>query len=329
MLGTIAMRAVAVLAFALVLACGPAGAAHSKRAPKPAYAPMQVHVVRSAQAGCEPQCLQWIAAQGKIVTGSALQFGKVVGQLGDRKLPVLIDSAGGSVDDALAIGRLIRAKGLHVAVSRTEFTPCAPADAACRKAKTGGELRGLPKAQLSKCASACAFLFAGGMRRFVGEGTSVGVHQVSATLRWYHVFRRPSFGGPIETRKIVSVRKIGQKHEFTQNTYANLRQYFAEMGIGEEIMPMIQSTPNNKIHWLTAKELESTRLATHFLNGEQLLSAASTPDPASTSAPVPEIAGYRGACEKLGICEPGVSSSKPLLNVPTGVPLPMPAQGAK
>ena len=43
------------------------------------------------------------------------------------KLPVLIDSNGGRVHEALAFGRLARAKDLDVVVSGTAFTACAPA----------------------------------------------------------------------------------------------------------------------------------------------------------------------------------------------------------
>jgi hypothetical protein len=76
-------------------------------------------------------------------------------------------------------------------------------------------------------------------------------------------------------------------------------------------------------------ELESTLLATHFLNGEQLLAGASAPTTAPAAAPIPEIAGYHTACETFGICEPGVSPSRPNLNVPTGLPPLAPAEGAK
>jgi hypothetical protein len=322
------MRTIAVLASMLV--CAPAAAAPSKKAAAPADSAMQFHVVRSAQAGCEPQCLQWIAAQGKIVPGTAGRFRKVLSQLGERKLPILIDSAGGAVEDALVIGRLIRAAGLYVVVTRTEFTPCAPADAACRKAKTGGEVRGMARASWSLCASSCAFILAAGSRRFVGQGAGVGVHQVTTTLRWFTISPRHSFGIPVGTRKtLVSEQKIGQKHEYTRSSYEKIRRYFAEMGIGQEVMPMILSTPNDKIRWLTPKELEATRLATHFLNGEQLLAGASAPTTAPSPAPVPEIAGYHTACETFGICEPGLSPSRPHLNVPTGLPPLAPAEEAK
>jgi len=260
---------------------------------------MQVHVVRSAHAGCEPQCLQWIAAQGKIVAGTLGRFKKVLRRLRGRTLPIFIDSSGGSVNEALAIGRLIRAEGLYLAVTRTVFTPCAPANATCRKAKTGGELRGLAQARLSKCVSSCAFLLAGGARRFVGPGTVVGVHQISMTLRKYKVMTRRSFGAPVRTRKtLVAERKVGQKHAQVRSTYSSIRRYFAEMGIREDIMPLIMSAPNDAMRWLTRRELLATRLATHSISGEQLITGAATSTPAPAAAP--EMLGYQDLCQRLG-----------------------------
>jgi len=283
---------------------------------------MQVYVVRSAHAGCEPQCLQWIAAQGKIDAASPGRFKKALSQLGDRRLPVLIDSSGGSVNDALAIGRLIRAKGLDVVVTRTVFTPCASEDTTCRKGKTGGELRGRTQARPSKCASSCAFILAGGARRFVGEGTFVGVHQITMILRRYMILTRRSFGVPVETRKtLLSEQRAGQKNAQTQTTYSNIKRYFADMGIGDEIMPLIVSTPGDKIHWLTPDELRATRLATHFINGEQLITGAvsSTPAPAA-----PSRASSQDACEMFGPLSVGCTTKtepgNPLLGLPAVIP---------
>jgi hypothetical protein len=262
------MRALGALGAAVLLACGPAAASHG--AALAAEPPMQVNVVRGVHPGCEPQCPQWIAAQGRIVAGTARRFGEVLSQLGERKLPVLIDSGGGSVNDALSIGRLIRAKGLQVAVTRTAYTPCAPADTGCRKTK-GGELRGLAEASKSKCASACAFILAGGTQRLVGPGTGVGVHQISTTL--------PSL--PVETQEtLVPEPAIQQGHGETQRVYAKIRQFFSEMSIGEDAMSLIMSTPSSELRWLTPKELEATHLATHFITGEELVTGvpASTPE---------------------------------------------------
>ena len=276
--------------------------------------PMQVHVVRNGEPGCEPRCLQWIAAQGRIVVGSARRFREVLSQLGDRKLPVFIDSGGGAVKDALSIGRMIRAKGLSVVVTRTVFTPCAPADTGCRKDKTGGELRGLAQATFSKCASSCAFVLAGGVNRLVGAGTAVGVHQISMTVRRYQVWTRPSLGGPVETKKtLVSVQQVGQKNAYTRNTYADIRKYLDEMGITRELEALILATPNDSIHWLTPGELSRTRLATDFMNGEQLIAGLATSTPVFTPAPatIPEIMGYQTICGTYGACPEETSSAGP------------------
>jgi hypothetical protein len=286
---------------------------------------MQIHVVRGAHPECEPQCLQWIAAQGRIVGGTAGQFRKVLRQLGDRRLPVFIDSSGGAVNDALAMGRLIRDKGLHVAVTRTEFTPCAATDAACRKASFGGELRGLAHAYLSKCASSCAFVLAGGARRLVGRGTGVGVHQISMTLLTYQVWTRRSSGAAVETKKtLLSRETVGQRHAQTRSTYASISDYLREMGIGDVLMTLITSTPNDKIRWLTAGELRLTGLATDFINGEELVAGvAPSAEPQMPNVPkMPSPAGTTDLfdnqliCAKFGICDQGAGQGEPTSVMP-------------
>ncbi|MBO0766517.1 MAG: TonB family protein [Hyphomicrobiaceae bacterium] len=291
------MRAIAVLACAFALACGAAAAA-PKNANLLVEPPMRFHVVRAADPSCEPKCLAWIAAQGKIVTGTAEQLRKVLRRLGNRKLPVFIDSGGGSVGEALATGRLIRATGLQVAVTRTEFTPCVSADAACRKAESEGELRGRAHAYLSKCASSCAFVLAGGARRLVGRRTEVGVHQITVTL-------------------------LAQ----TLSTYASIGGYLREMGISDGLMSLITSTPTDKIHWLTAGELTRTGLATDFIDGEQLVAgiAPAPPNagPQTPDAPqMPPRAGTTGLldsqliCAEFGICDRSAAQAEPTHGMP-------------
>jgi hypothetical protein len=318
-LGGYCMRAFAVLASAFALACG-AAAAPPKKAAQPLEPPMQFHVVRGSHAECEPQCLQWIAAQGRIVVGSANQLKKVLRQLGDHKLPVFIDSGGGAVNDALAMGRLIRAKGLDIAVTKTAFTPCTPADGACRKAKSDGELRGLAQAHLSKCASSCAFVLAGGVRRLVGPGTSVGVHQISMTLLRYQVWTRRSFGVPVETKKtLLSRQTVGQKHAETESTYSSITTYLREMGISNILMGMIRSTPNDTISWLTASDLHLTGLATDFINGEQLVTgvapSAATAVPQTPQMPpqaaTTDVMDHQHICAKFGVCDQGSAQNEP------------------
>lgn len=88
---------------------------------------------------------------GTIDPGAAGRFAQQVADYGDYIKTVALDSPGGSVVDALAIGKLIREKGFTTSVAR-------------------GAL----------CASSCPLVFAGGKERLANEGSAVGVHQIYA-----------------------------------------------------------------------------------------------------------------------------------------------------
>ena len=271
--------------------------AWAKEPPKPEPS-MTFQFVRSAEPGCEPDCPEWIAAQGKIDDETLPRFKRMLAKLGTRRLPILIDSTGGAVDGSLAVGRLIRAKGFDVAVTKTVLQPCAPEDDACRRLKAKGVALGLPEARISKCASACVFVLAGGNRRHVGVWTVVGVHQlhkvVTQVLRKYRVETRREFGVPVETRRtLISEKKLSEQTVQTKSNdkaYDKVRKFWTEMGIDPSIMPLLMSAESNSIHWLTRAELKSTNIATDFNNGEQLLlkAPASTPPPFfPTARPAP------------------------------------------
>jgi hypothetical protein len=283
----IEMRRLAV-ALALGLACtGTTRAAPPGPLGPGVEPPMQVHLVRSAEPGCEPHCPEWIAAQGRIEPGSLARLRRVLRQLGDRKVPLLVDSGGGRVHEALAIGRLARARGLDVVVSRTELAPCPPGDAACRRSKAGRVRLGLPRAELAMCASSCAFILAGGTRRLVGPSAFVGVHQI----RSFHIYAKVlrTYRMAPTGRRLMSERTVTEKVVETRTpkrTYDQVRRYFADMGIGEAIMPLILSTPGDRLYWLTPGELKTTGLATHWIVGERVL--AGSDEPASATA-VPQL----------------------------------------
>jgi hypothetical protein len=276
------LTAFTVLATALI--ADPASAASKDKAsrqktppPEPA---MKVYVVTSAQDGCEPDCPQWIAAQGQIVDGSLARFKKALRQIGKKSVPVLIHSGGGLSEQAMAIGRLIRNRGLDVAVAKTAFTPCAPEDAACRKKAGKTPLRGLPDQSLAICASSCGFILAAGKRRFVRAPAFVGVHRGQMILQkiryTYRMMPYRDRDGSIRYKKrILSQKVISQKRTDTSDRFLDrYDDYFAEMGIAGEIMELLGETPNDAIHWLTEDQLRSTRMATHRMSGEQLIQGA-------------------------------------------------------
>ena len=247
----------------------------------PADLPMQFSIVRLADPACEPRCPEWIAAQGRINSATLSDFKRVLSRLGNRKLPILIDSAGGAVDASLSMGRLIRARGLDVVVTKTTSVPCPPTDAECRRLKLRGIEPGRPEARLSKCASACAFVLAGGIRRYVGPSTLVGLHEIKsiATLRhvqqFYRIEHRYAQGAPVRTlKRLVRERTLSTvttEEPTDEATYERVAKYFQEMGVNTEIMSILRSAPNSSIRWLRTSELVSTGLATDPLNGEQML----------------------------------------------------------
>ncbi|WP_428029335.1 hypothetical protein [Ancylobacter sp.] len=92
-----------------------------------------------------------LTATGTITPGTAERFAAEVERRGSYVKTVVLNSPGGSVQDALAMGRLIRDKGFATEVG---------ADA--------------------HCASSCPLVFAGGVKRVARKGASIGVHQVFA-----------------------------------------------------------------------------------------------------------------------------------------------------
>lgn len=92
-----------------------------------------------------------LTAVGTITPGTAERFAEELVRRGDYVETVVLDSPGGSVQDALAMSRLIRERKLATLV------------------EDGG-----------LCASSCPLVLAGGAERRAGRAAAVGVHQISA-----------------------------------------------------------------------------------------------------------------------------------------------------
>jgi hypothetical protein len=91
-----------------------------------------------------------LIANGAITPGISQAFAAEIGKRGDYIKTVVLNSPGGSVVDALAMGRLIREKNLATEVEAGKY-----------------------------CASSCPLVFAGGVERRVGDKAVIGVHQVA------------------------------------------------------------------------------------------------------------------------------------------------------
>jgi hypothetical protein len=88
-------------------------------------------------------------AVGTIGPDTAKTFADEIAKRGSYIKTIVLHSPGGSVSDALEMGRLIRQKGFNTAVETGRY-----------------------------CASSCPLLFAGGVERYVGDKAALGVHQV-------------------------------------------------------------------------------------------------------------------------------------------------------
>jgi hypothetical protein len=207
--------------------------------------PMRIVRVVSADPACKPNCPEWLSAEGQIVLGTAKAFAGAIANLRGRRLPILIHSPGGSVPDAAAMGELIRAKGLAVAVARTLITNCPEASPKCSDgpgtAITGG----------STCASACVLVLAGGVERLAAPSARIGVHQITTLVS--------------ETEGLAHLKSTRKFYE-QRGVDAAVEAYLAAMGVGEPVMTLMRKTWAASIRWLSPAELKASRLLTLALD---------------------------------------------------------------
>jgi hypothetical protein len=232
--------------------------------------PMRFLRVRSSDPACQPDCPEWIAAEGRIEVGTAQAFARVIAELGGRRLPVLLNSSGGSVADAMAMGRLIRARRLAVAVGRTILEPgVSPAG--------GGEARGATISSGVRCASACPLVLAGGIERYASTAAFLGVHhprQIFTKWQVTHLYRlnyRIVDGRREEISRILAGDKRSETtilKAASPGIEADVSAYLKEMGIGPLLMDLIETTPTTSMHWLSDEEETASHLITIWLVGE-------------------------------------------------------------
>ncbi|RFB78809.1 COG3904 family protein [Methylovirgula sp. 4M-Z18] len=243
--------------------------------------PMRVVIVSGDDPNCTGHCPRWISAQGNITETTPADFARVLQAMGKDKLPIVIHSSGGVVPAALEIGRMIRAHGLEIAVGQTSFFGCEPRDKDCVKEPGFAGFRGTISSASAVCASACGFLFAGGVQRHVGMHDFIGVHQMSQELThvtthyMLHVLKYANGHRVVASRDIVDQTSWteGPKAETSPAQYSNVSVYLTQMGIGNGLVPMMLATPNTSIHWMTRAELFDASMATDSTDARQWIAS--------------------------------------------------------
>src|ERR1700681_140976 len=171
----------------LVSICGQAlaAASASREAPPP---PMVFYVAKGAPDACGRGCDSWIAIAGQVDGGAALRFRKFLTKVGNRSLPVYFSSPGGNLDQALAMGAMLRERPVVARVARTVVRECgfeAQNGDVCLKLKQSGrELHGDLWTRGAMCNSACPYLILGATSREIAPDAVLGVHSPKVVVRF-------------------------------------------------------------------------------------------------------------------------------------------------
>jgi hypothetical protein len=224
--------------------------------------PMHFDLRRDGPAqDCGAKCRLWISAAGAITADTPRDFELFAQDHDLTGATVVLDSDGGSVHGAIALGRQIRRLGLDTTVGRTVDID------------EGGQA--LPRAKLSPradCESMCAFVLVAGVHRFVPPQARVMVHQI-----WLGDRREDPTAASYSAEDLVLVqRDIGK-----------LAQYTADMGASIELLDLaLRIPPWEPMHALTSAEISRTRVANLKADAPAAATvAASHPSPATQQLP--------------------------------------------
>ncbi|WP_415927089.1 hypothetical protein [Mesorhizobium argentiipisi] len=260
-----------LLRLGLAAAAGLAALSAAAKETSPDYGPaMRFVVVRSSAPGCEPNCPEWISAEGTIEAGTPALLKRLLKTLGGRQLPIVVNSPGGNVDAALQLGRMLRKNKLDIAVGITEFSGCSPGAKNCRDNDGKDQpYSGVAYDSGAMCNSACPLMFAGGIRRVVGEWAYLGVHQITTTYQREKLLYRTTYRIVNGKKKIVSTRVVSRKNAGSYKTYEmskavekRLSAYLKEMGVEQGVLSVMKATPASDIRQIEPEDMVEMKLVT-------------------------------------------------------------------
>ncbi|MCP1742731.1 COG3904 family protein [Bradyrhizobium japonicum] len=192
---------------------------------------------------CDPNCRGWVSAVGIITADTPRDFEEFSRgrQLGGAT--VVLDSSGGSVNDAITLGRRFRNLGVSttvgISVQNRSGQSARPAVA--------------PEAY---CESMCVFLLLAGKKRYVPEAAHVRVHQI-----W--------MGDRADDAKAASYS--AQDLMIVERDIGRLAKYTFDMGGAGDLLSLALSVPPwEDLHELDADELKLTNLMTTNLVADVL-----------------------------------------------------------
>ncbi|MCC6889068.1 MAG: ATP-dependent Clp protease proteolytic subunit [Hyphomicrobiales bacterium] len=225
---------------ALVLACTTlavsAGGPAPARDDKPAAMRFEWRLEGPAER-CGNHCRTWISASGVITEETARVFEAFARDRDVRGHRLVLDSEGGSVLSALALGRAIRNYEMTTSVGRT--VPLPPDGSRTLRATISPD---------ASCESMCAFILLAGTRRYVPTEARVLVHQI-----WLGA----------KSRRARETSYTADELQLVQRDVGKLVKYTAEMGGSMELIETaLRVPPWEPMHRLDADELRRMRITT-------------------------------------------------------------------
>jgi hypothetical protein len=229
----------------------PAAPPSKPATPEKSVPPIVFFVAKGDANACGVGCSEWIAADGTFDANADDRLHALLKKLGGRKLPVFFHSPGGVASSSLAIGRLMRQRGLTAGVAWTVPAGCDPKqwrEPACDKLKRSGrDLVAVLDTGHTMCNSACVFALAGAAVRKVGAGVQLGVHSISFALKQVdaegNVTRRPSPMTPAAERKATEI------------WYGKISAYLREMGISQGLLTAAREIEASRLRYLGRNEI--------------------------------------------------------------------------
>jgi hypothetical protein len=180
---------------------------------------------------CGVTCRTWVSAVGTITAETVHDFVEFAGGRDLRGATLALDSGGGSVHGAMALGREIRRRGMTTTVGKTTVLA----------QRSGADT---PRAKLSPradCESMCVFVLLGGAKRVVPDQARLMVHQI-----WLGDRRDDAVAASYSAEDLVLVqRDIGR-----------LARYTIEMGSSIDFLELsLRIPPWEPMHALTRAEI--------------------------------------------------------------------------
>jgi hypothetical protein len=235
---------------ALVLVCGPTSAAPFGARPAPgikASAPMTFYVVKGTTDSCGRGCDRWIAVEGQIDSNASVRFRKFLSQQRDRSLPIYFYSPGGNLDQAVAMGNMLREKPTVARVARTVVTECGfeaqDSEPCVRLKQSGRELHGDLFTHNAVCASACPYLILGAATREIAPDAALGVHSARVVVTFRGV------GKPTPSMVAAATQRGRERGDQL------LAGYFAKMGADTKLLELTRTVKFEDMHVLTREEI--------------------------------------------------------------------------